>query len=206
MGPGEGETEEGVSRPTLGLNITVARTLPRLRPGKAVATSAMGAVAGRGDHWMLCVARQSRVCGNHAQGSLRPRAPRRCADVYNVSGVAVDWEIPWGDDLSCWVELWKHTTSVLKLHGKQFAPWITNTGGSDNGPVIDSYDIEYWNYVGIADRFLDMGSYETRSKTNAPVGGPYNRSLAPRSSARSCQSTSLMGLSQQRVGAGWRAR
>jgi hypothetical protein len=104
------------------------------------------------------------------------------------------------------VELWKHTTSVLKLHGKQFAPWITNTGGSDNGPVIDSYDIEYWNYVGIADRFLDMGSYETRSKTNAPVGGPYNRSLAPRSSARSCQSTSLMGLSQQRVGAGWRAR
>ena len=69
---------------------------------------------------------------------------------------------------------------MLAPHGKQFAPWITNEGGSDNGPVTDSCEIptlsimscvahhslmwkvadeiEYWKYVGMADRFQNMGS------------------------------------------------
>ena len=96
-----------------------------------------------------------------------------------VSGVSVDWEIPYGDNLECWLGLWRHVKSVLAPHGKQFAPWITNEGGSDNGPVTDSCEIatlsrcvglavsltwkvadeiEYWRYVGIADRFQNMGS------------------------------------------------
>ena len=35
----------------------------------------------------------------------------------------------------------QHVKSVLAPHGKQFAPWITNEGGSDNGPVTDSCEI-----------------------------------------------------------------
>ena len=94
---------------------------------------------------------------------------------WEVAGISVDWEYSYGNNQTCFVELWSFVHGVIAPHGKGFAPWVSNGGGWNGGPGNADAEWDYMSYLPWADRLINMGSYET---TGDAFPGK-NRSVAP---------------------------
>lgn len=62
---------------------------------------------------------------------------------HNLSGVSVDWEYGYGNDIKCFAALWAYVRSEIGKHGKQFAPWVDNGGGWASNPGMSD---DEWSY------------------------------------------------------------
>ena len=79
----------------------------------------------------------------------------------DATGVTVDWEYQYGNDMDCFTELWRFVKSVIGPHGKSFAAWISTAGAYTASPGNDDTEWNYTAYLPWADELLDMGSYWT---------------------------------------------
>eukprot|EP01043_Picozoa_sp_COSAG02_P055487 COSAG02_NODE_6437_length_3569_cov_1.906916_4_plen_416_part_00 len=95
---------------------------------------------------------------------------------HDLSGITVDWENPYGNDMPCFRELWMHVKAVIGPHGKSFSPWVSNGGAYTPNKGNDDYEWNYTAYLPFADRLLNMASYWVTGHGEAPLGYNYSRS------------------------------
>jgi hypothetical protein len=94
---------------------------------------------------------------------------------HDLSGVTIDWENPYGNDMPCFRELWMHVKAVIGPHGKSFNPWVSNGGAYTPSRGNADYEWNYTAYLPFADQLLNMADYWVTGHGEAPVGYNYSR-------------------------------
>ena len=105
--PAEGEFEAGTPRPAIGLNCSNPPTADQ----HDCTTPA--------DICAAALARKEAFAAEVLAFTLE----------WGVSGISVDWEYSYGNNQTCFVELFSFVHGVIAPHGKGFAPWVSNGGG-----------------------------------------------------------------------------